>query len=245
MNADTHTHINACCYTPIQTQLPHVFQYTTINPSWTSSILRPLLHRQLTCTSSKNVLSHPFSRIPPQGVDRTRSRARSNSPNPLYRPHSRPHSHNGRYSQFDQQQQQQRKSAHDVKAAAFLVNKWLMDCVQELGDPPVLALIYVPRVLVLVLALCPCPCAYPHISPLSFPLPPYHTILSPPPGRATAVLGMVFWITDQPTVDAPALRNFSLALDRIPFVREINELEMLHKGPGFYIPPPRKTGRSN
>ena len=56
---------------------------------------------------------------------------------------------------------------------------------------------------------------------------------------------MVFWITDQPTVDAPALRNFSLALDRIPFVREINELEMLHKGPGFYIPPPRKTGRSN
>ena len=110
-------------------------------------------------------------------MDRTRSRARSNSPNSLYRPHSRPHSYNGRYSQFDQQQQQQRKSAHDVKAAAFLVNKWLMDCVQELGDPPVLVLIYVPPIL--VLALCPCPCAYPHISPLSLIFPPYYLILTP------------------------------------------------------------------
>ena len=51
------------------------------------------------------------------------------------------------------------------------------------------------------------------------------------------MLGMVFWITDQPTVDAQALRNFSLALDRIPFVREniryhtpSLRIEMLHRG---------------
>jgi hypothetical protein len=81
-----------------------------------------------------------------------------------------------------------------VKNAAFLINKWLLDCVQELG-------------------------------------------------RAAAVLGMVFWITDQPAIDPQALRNFSLALDRIPFVREITDLEMVNKGPGFYFPPPRKSGR--
>ena len=34
------------------------------------------------------------------------------------------------------------------------------------------------------------------------------------------MLGLVFWITDQNTLDQPALRNFSLALDRIPFVRD-------------------------
>ena len=39
-------------------------------------------------------------------------------------------------------------------------------------------------------------------------------------GRAAAVLGLVFWITDQTTIDQPAMRNFSLALDRIPFVRD-------------------------
>ena len=82
----------------------------------------------------------------------------------------------------------------DVKIAAFLINKWLLDCVQELG-------------------------------------------------RAAAVLGMAFWITDQPAIDPQALRNFSLALDRIPFVREITELEMAKKGPGFYYPPARKSGR--
>ena len=33
-------------------------------------------------------------------------------------------------------------------------------------------------------------------------------------GRAAAVLGLVFWITDQPVIDQPAMKNFSLALDR-------------------------------
>jgi hypothetical protein len=62
------------------------------------------------------------------------------------------------------------KTASEIKAAVFCVNKWLLDCVQELG-------------------------------------------------RAAAVLGLVFWITDQAVIDQSAMRNFSLAMDRIPFVR--------------------------
>ena len=68
------------------------------------------------------------------------------------------------------------KTAAEVKAAVFCVNKWLLDCVQELG-------------------------------------------------RAAAVLGLVFWIIDQPVIDQGAMRNFSMAIDRIPFVRDEGVVE--------------------
>ena len=42
-------------------------------------------------------------------------------------------------------------------------------------------------------------------------------------GRAAVILGLAFWMTEQPSLEHNSHLNFSSAMDRIPFLREMND----------------------